>query len=847
MQRPLHLRSQPKPRVKKETRAMSSTLAYADIVNEGALADSNGFNGVPAQGATLKNLCEEDKQKVARLIRQVVSVTKEKEAVQREAAQERASQQAALEGLQAQNRDLLAELTALRLKLLHADGLLRSYQLKLRALKVGASREVALALDSPTPGQPAQAAAAALPRSTSPNSLNAPGVTSSASLGAHLTPATPPEAEPSRGGGLPASPSKPALDRGHSPPATSAAPAISGVLEATRASSEQRRDSPPSGAADAPAEGVWAAWAELEQRIRAISGELAQRGGQHGGDAAGADVGVGGGKPQGGNAAGGMAFEDAPTMPVSFAPGHDSEVCQRPMEGMAVSASADVLLAAVACFQGEPDGKPSKQTGTGFLVPNPPGSVLAVDPSGAREPPLGSQTEAVCMSSAHQPLVGGPVSQPRPVFFPPKEAPLRLPPSYPPHGAAVPDAPPQPVLPTVGVLQGRLPPVDVSSPAIAGPAPVPAASLPAASTTAEGSAVQALWGTALPSCGCPPSTCAAASAPLLKSGHPIGAPDGCQRVHLGAVPMNGTSDVSRSSGGAAVAAEVRCGAAGSDQVRELQGARLDAQAGPAGVGRATDVSGIPDRGEAPCERVLRFDPTVGDAGAFYYVDVAVVEKSRADGAGDGMGGETGGQRRRPGERSEGAEDVSRRAREESPLGGPGQDGRRRATRGAEVEGPAPSSLLQKAVAEGVPGAEVPLALATAAPRVAQRVVVKESGVRHWSVSPEGSPSRGGGQGRARWVSGMLYDSALLELVEELEMDHARTSRHDPRGDLPAELTAWARQTDRQEAERKWRGAPQPVSSVNGRGKVQARGKRDRHPTFVQSQLEPEVLVLTNGW
>ena len=65
---------------------------------------------------------------------QVVSVTKEKEAVQREAAQERASQQAALEGLQAQNRDLLAELTALRLKLLHADGLLRSYQLKVRSL-----------------------------------------------------------------------------------------------------------------------------------------------------------------------------------------------------------------------------------------------------------------------------------------------------------------------------------------------------------------------------------------------------------------------------------------------------------------------------------------------------------------------------------------------------------------------------------------------------------------------------------------------------------------------------------------------------------------------------------------
>lgn len=70
-QRHLHLRSQPNPKVRRDPIGTSSTLAYADVVDAGALAGSNGRHEIPAQGATLKNLCEEDKQKVARLIRQV--------------------------------------------------------------------------------------------------------------------------------------------------------------------------------------------------------------------------------------------------------------------------------------------------------------------------------------------------------------------------------------------------------------------------------------------------------------------------------------------------------------------------------------------------------------------------------------------------------------------------------------------------------------------------------------------------------------------------------------------------------------------------------------------------------
>jgi phage shock protein A len=64
----------------------------------------------------------------------VVSLTKEKEKLAAAAEVERQSHQKALEGLQVQNRDLIEEVTALRLKLGQAHGLLRSYQLKVRPL-----------------------------------------------------------------------------------------------------------------------------------------------------------------------------------------------------------------------------------------------------------------------------------------------------------------------------------------------------------------------------------------------------------------------------------------------------------------------------------------------------------------------------------------------------------------------------------------------------------------------------------------------------------------------------------------------------------------------------------------
>lgn len=683
--------------------------------------------------------------------------------------------------------------------------------------------------------------AAALPRPTSPNSLDGPGATSSASVGAFSrgTPSSHPvQAEPSQGGGLPASPSKRALNT-NNPPARSGAPAVPGVLESARASVQHRLGSPPSAAAGVPAEGVWAAWAELEQRIRAISGELAQRGGQHGEDTVPSD-GVAGARPQDGNATGGIAPEEAVARPASHVAGHAGEV--RPTGGRARVASADMHSTEVACIRKEPNGSPSKHSEMGSAAANLLGSALAAEPPGRGEEPPGGRTEPVRVSSPHLPLVGGPVSQPRPVFFPSKEAPLTNPPSYP--QGILPAPHPPAVMPTAGMLDGQvLPAVALPRvPAGPAPAPAPAHSRPPVSSIPGRSAVQAPVDPAAPLPGCSDSTHSGTVAPLLgvRSGLPEGALNGGQ----GAGPSTRSGDAPLVLGGAASAAEVSYDVAGTDQGRGL--ACSDGQAGPAGECDAAEVSGMPDRGEAVCERVLRFDPTVGEAGAFYYVDVLPVEEDRR--AGDGISEKTGGQGTKGGARSKGAEDISRRARVVSPSGGPGHYGRRRAAGDAEFERSAPSSLPDEAVADGGPVAEVPLVFVSAAPRGAPRVVVKESGPRDRSTSPEGSRSRGGEPGLARWVSGMLYDSALLELVEELEMGHARASRHDAARDLPAEWTAWARRTDGEGMRGKPNGVSQALPNANGRGKVQAaRGRRERHPHFAQSHAEPEVLVLANGW
>ncbi|KAK3264053.1 hypothetical protein CYMTET_27184 [Cymbomonas tetramitiformis] len=82
----------------------------------------------------LKDLCEEDKAKVAKLIQQVVEAGQEKERFQAEMDETRCSSEERLSKLRLQNQEIISEVASLRSKLGHAFALLRKYQAKVRSM-----------------------------------------------------------------------------------------------------------------------------------------------------------------------------------------------------------------------------------------------------------------------------------------------------------------------------------------------------------------------------------------------------------------------------------------------------------------------------------------------------------------------------------------------------------------------------------------------------------------------------------------------------------------------------------------------------------------------------------------
>ncbi|KAK9909605.1 hypothetical protein WJX75_004864 [Coccomyxa subellipsoidea] len=80
-------------------------------------------------GCGLRDLCPQDKKKVAKVIRQVVDLQQELE-VQRSRSQDHLDQTEQLKQLREKNKEVVKENAGLRSKLAHALALLRMYQHK---------------------------------------------------------------------------------------------------------------------------------------------------------------------------------------------------------------------------------------------------------------------------------------------------------------------------------------------------------------------------------------------------------------------------------------------------------------------------------------------------------------------------------------------------------------------------------------------------------------------------------------------------------------------------------------------------------------------------------------------
>ncbi|BDA42434.1 hypothetical protein COCOBI_03-3240 [Coccomyxa sp. Obi] len=100
----------------------------------------------------LRDLCPQDKKKVARLIRQVVELQEEVE-TQRSYLKDSQEQTDQLQDLRTKNKELVQENAGLRSKLVHALALLRMYQHKVQLLDAAASHQEAARLDENTASQ----------------------------------------------------------------------------------------------------------------------------------------------------------------------------------------------------------------------------------------------------------------------------------------------------------------------------------------------------------------------------------------------------------------------------------------------------------------------------------------------------------------------------------------------------------------------------------------------------------------------------------------------------------------------------------------------------------------------
>ncbi|KAK9816748.1 hypothetical protein WJX72_004535 [[Myrmecia] bisecta] len=83
---------------------------------------------------TLTDLCVEDKQKVAKLIRQVVELGQENQQLAADHGKETSKNSDKIQQLRQRNHDIIRENTNLRSKLTHAFALLRTYQHKVRVM-----------------------------------------------------------------------------------------------------------------------------------------------------------------------------------------------------------------------------------------------------------------------------------------------------------------------------------------------------------------------------------------------------------------------------------------------------------------------------------------------------------------------------------------------------------------------------------------------------------------------------------------------------------------------------------------------------------------------------------------
>jgi hypothetical protein len=622
-----------------------------------------------------------------------------------------------------------------------------------------------------------------------------------------------------------------------------------------------------------PSTGVWAAWAELEQRIRSINGELAQRGAQQRAGAAVREGAAQTGREQGPALEGGA-------VPAAVAVSAQGG-------GMAAGAgwqpqkagTGELVVAQVA---EEPDSRSIWEStaesidGDGRAGGHFSRLGASGRPSDIREAAgglLSEEREVVPPTSSSRPLMGGPVSQPQLKCVPPKSRPLPPPASSavpgvqdsPPGGPSpasvftlLPGGPNRPSPPSSVAqlanplrVQFTLPPVpsDVS-PSDSPLSPQESAPLSPGLQKSSARLGLAHW----------PST-TTESVSIDQTISPHGGSEGTFAVPVGVVTERGWTDA---GGAALLAAVVEADLLELENGRERGGTQLE-EPGDGQGGRDLNHGQLQMQGdEADKVRVLRFDPTVGDAGAFYYVDV---RKEEGEGGAREVNTNT--------ERQREAENTMRFASSGSVMPGNGevQKGMERARAG---EGPVDE--VRRAATTTVPGEARRLEETTGEqseeeghgnrdkeqpgngidavdPRFID--MRQPASAAHWastgkgvprdrSRSPERSSSRSirgrGGQGRPRWVSGMLYDSSLLELVEELETEHDRGGERKTEEDGSAEPTRSGHGERGEGSMAARRAGP----FVKGRGNGHVKAKLGRHERFHHAHVEPEVLVLLNG-
>jgi hypothetical protein len=620
-----------------------------------------------------------------------------------------------------------------------------------------------------------------------------------------------------------------------------------------------------------PSTGVWAAWAELEQRIRSINGELAQRGAQQPAGAAvregaaqtGREQGAaleGGAvraavavSAQGGGMAGGAVWQpqEAGTEKRAVAQVAEEPYSRTIWESTAESIDGD----------GRAGGHVSRLGGSG----RPPDHHEAVGGLS------GEEREAVPPIGSFRPLMGGPVSQPQLKCVSPKSRPL--PPLASSAVPGVQDSPPVGPSPAsvVTLLPGGpnrpSPPHPVAQ--LANPLGVQVALPPNPSDNSPSGRPQAPQNSDPFSPGLQKSSTRLGLAdwPISTTTESVSidriVPPHGDRDCKSAVPVEVVTERGwKDAGGAALlAAVVEADLLELENGREQGGARLE-ERGDGQGGAGLNQGELQMQGdEADKVRVLRFDPTVGDAGAFYYVDVRNEE------------GESGAREEKQTNTERQREATMRFASSESVMPGNGEV-HERMNRARAGEGPVDEVLraatttvpvearrLEDTTGEqsgseghgnrdkeqpgnGTDAVDPHLRQPASS---AQRASTVKDVPRDRSRSPERGSRRSirgrGGQGRPRWVSGMLYDSSLLELVEELEIERDQGGERKTEEDGPAEPTRSGHAERGEGSMAARRAGP----FVKGRGNRHVKGRLGRHEHFHHARVEPEVLVLSNGW